>query len=283
MTSLSSRVLVNVVLLLLAAGLALLLWLDPWRKPPPERQRLSGIDPTRLQRLRIEAPDRPAIELVRRGSAWRLVAPFDLPANRDRVASVAGLTAATVHDAFRADGNDLRQFGLDPPEARVLMDGHEFLFGGSEPLNGWRYVRYGADVHLISDAFSYYLLATAAAFVDPAPIGADARPVGFSLPGSSLRLENGRWRFEPPQAAPSPDAGEKLADAWRSARAASVRRLDPDLDWNQTVLVELEGQSRPLRFRVARLGHEWVLGRPEWQVQYHFPAQAGRGLLAAVD
>lgn len=283
MTSLGRRVLVNVVLLLLAVGLVLFLWLDPLREPSPERERLSAIDPTRIHTLRIEAPGRPIIELIRQDSAWRLVAPLSLPANRDRVATVSGLAAAIVHDAFRAEGNDLRQFGLDPPKVKVYMDGHEFQFGDTEPLNGWRYVRYGADVHLITDAYSYQLLGTAPTFADPAPIGADARPTGFSLRGVELRLENGRWRTDPPEALSSADAGERLAKAWRSARAALVRRFDSNLNWEQTILVELDGQNGPLRFRAAHLENEWVIGRPEWKVQYHFPREAGRELLALGD
>jgi hypothetical protein len=282
MTSLGTRVLVNVLLLVFAVGLALILWLDPWRESPPERVKLSAIDATQIRRLRIEAPDRPAIELIRQDSAWRLVAPFSLRANQDRVASLLGLARVTVHDAFRAEGNNLREFGLDPPKARLLMDEHEFHFGDTEPLNGWRYVRYGADVHLISDAYSYHLLATAPAFVDPAPIGADARPVGFTLPGIRLRLEEGSWRVDPPQASSNADAGERLAKAWISAKAASVRRFDSDLNWEQTIQVELHGESEPLRFRVARLDREWVIGRPDRKVQYHFPKQAARGLLAPV-
>jgi len=165
----------------------------------------------------------------------------------------------------------------------VLMDEHEFRVGDTEPLNGWRYVQYGADVQLITDAYSHHLLATAPAFVDPAPIGADVRPVGFSLPGIRLRLEQGRWRVDPPAASFSADAGERLANAWTSARAASVKSFNSKLDWDQTILVKLDGENEPLRFRVARLEYEWVIGRPEWKVQYHFPKQAGLKLLAPVD
>lgn len=282
MTGLGARVLVNVALLLLAVGLVVFIWLDPLRAPPPVEDKLSTIDPTEVRRLRIEGPNRPPIELIREHGAWRLVAPLSLPANENRVWALLGLAAATVHDAFRAEGNNLSEFGLDPPKFKVLLDEHEFRFGDTEPLNGRRYVEYGPDVHLISDVYFHHLLATAPAFVDPAPIGSDARPVGFLLSGAKLRLEKGGWRVDPPGASGA-DAGERLANAWASARAASVKRFDPNLDWKQTIQIELNGASEPIRLRIAQLEHELVIGRPEWKVQYHFPKKAGLRLLATGD
>ncbi len=280
MTNLRARALVNLALLSLVLGLVLFIWLDPWRKPSPVREKLSAIDPTQIRSLRIEGSKRSTIELIRNNSVWRLVAPLSLPANEYRVAALLGLASATVHDRFPAQGNDLREFGLQPPKAKVLLAEHEFRFGDTEPLNGWRYVEYGADVHLITDVYFHHLLATAPAFVDPGPIGDYARPVGFSLSGVELRLQKGRWRSNPPEDSSGSDDGERLANAWSSARAASVKGFDSGLDWEQTVLVELEGENEPLGFRVALLEHELVLGRPEWKVQYHFPKQAGLRLLA---
>lgn len=282
MTCLGARVLVNVVLLSLAAGLAMFLWLDPLRGPPPVEEKLSDIDPTQVRRLRIVGPDRPLIELIRKDGVWRLVAPLSLPANENRVSALLGLAAATVYDAFRAEGNNLGEFGLDPPKFKLLLDEHEFRFGDTEPLNGRRYVEYGEDVHLISDVYFHHLLAPAPAFVDPAPIGSDARPVGFLVSAVKLRLENGRWRVDPPGAR-GDDAGERLANAWTSARAASVKHFDPDIDWKQTIQIELNGESEPRRFRIAQLEHELIVGRPEWKVQYHFPKKAGLRLLALAD
>lgn len=283
MTNLSLRVVVNLALLLIASALILFMWLDPWQEPSPPVERLSAIDPTRVARVRIEGPSRAPIELRREHSLWRLVAPHALPADENRVAALLGLAAATVHDAFRAEGNNLSKFGLDPPKARVLLDEHELRFGDTDPLNGWRYVQYGPDVHLITDAYFHHLLATPAAFVDPAPIGIEARPVGFVLPGARLRLENGGWRIDPAGPHSSGDAGNRLADAWKSARAASVRRFDPGLDWKRAVQVELNGEREPISFRAARLEHELIIGRPEWKVQYHFPKKAGLRLVELGD
>ncbi len=279
MTGLRARVLVNLALLALAVGLAALIWLDPWRQEPPAEERLSAIDPGTVDSLRIERPKQAPITLERAGSGWRLWSPISLPANPYRVAALLAIASAPVHDAFRAEGNDLQQFGLDPPKVKLLLDQHEFRIGDSEPLRGFRYVHYGPDVHLVSDSFFHHLLATAAAFVDPAPIGSDVRVESIALSNATLRLEEGRWQVDPADLALSAEAAERLAGAWSSARATSVKAFESGLDWSGEVRIRLDGEPDPLRFVVARVRHELVLGRPDLKIQYHFPKQAGLALL----
>ncbi len=283
MTGLRVRVLVNLALLGLAFGLAAVIWLDPWRQEPPAPEKLSAIDPSTVNSLRIERPKRAPIAIERAGSGWRVISPISLPANSYRVAALLGIASAPVHDAFRAEGNDLRQFGLDPPKVRLLLNQHEFRFGDAEPLRGFRYVHYGPDVHLVRDNFFHHLLSTAPAFVDPAPIGSDERAESVSLAEATVRLEDGRWRVDPPDLRLSIDAAERLASAWSSARATSVKAFEPGLDWSEEVRIQLDGQPEPLRFVVARLQHQLVLGRPDRQVQYHFPKQAGLALVTLGD
>ena len=283
MTDLRARVLLNLALIVLGIGLAALIWLDPWRQEPPPAERLSAIDPGAVNRLRIERPNQAPIALERAGPGWRLRSPISLPANPYRVAALLGVASAPVHDAFRAEGNDLRQFGLDPPKVRLFLNQHEFRFGDAEPLRGFRYVHYGPDVRLVSDTFYHHLLATAPAFVDPAPIGSDARAKSITLSNATLRFKQGRWHVDPAEPHLSAQAAERLAVSWSSARATSVRAFDPGLDWSEEVLIRLDGQPEPLRFVVARLPHQLVLGRPDRQVQYHFPMQAGLALLTLGD
>lgn len=279
MSGLRARVWLNLALLSLALGLVAVIWLGPSREPPPA-ERLSAIDPTTVKRVRIERRRANAIELHRGGAGWRLVSPRSLPANDHRVSALLGFTAAKVHEAFRAEGNDLDAFGLDPPVARLILDENEFLFGDTDPLNGWRYILHGPDVHLVTDAYFHHLLATPAAFVDPAPIAAGSEPVAFVLPGGQrLERDNGIWHADPGLEGPSADSANRLADAWKNARAASVKAFDPALAWSQALEVLVKGEPEPLVFKVARLEHEMVLGRVRFGVQYHFPLAAGKRLL----
>jgi len=279
MTSLRARSLLNLALLLLAVGLIGFIWLGPGSEPPPEPEKLTAVDVNEITRVRIEGRRREPLELNREGSRWQLTEPRVLPADPIRVKALMGIASARVHEAFRAEGNDLAVFGLRPPVARISLDQHELLFGDTDPLNGWRYVLYGSDVHLITDAFYHHVLATPAAFADRSPIGANARPVAFSLPDVTLSLENGDWQISPPRDAGGANAGHRFAEAWKNARATSVRPLDPALHWQRSIEVGLENQQAPLKFRIVNLEHELVLARPAWNLQYHFPAKAGSRLI----
>lgn len=280
MSSLRARSLINLALLLVVAALAALIWLMPPRHSPPAEESLTHLNPAKIRRVRIERPGAEAIELRRNGSGWRLTAPRNLPGSGFRGDALAALAAARVHAGFRAEGNDLAQFDLEPPKARVLLDDQAILFGGTDALNGWRYVRYGTDVHLITDVFFHHLLAPPAAFVAPEPIANGARPVAFALPGAKLDLDDGRWRLDSAHSLDGAEVGKRFAEAWTSARASSVKPFDAGLRWQDEIQVRLQGQPAPVRFRVARLDHEVVLGRPDWEVQYHFPQSAGRRLIA---
>ena len=279
MTGLRARALLNLALLLLAGGLIGFIWLGPRSEPPQEPEKLTALDIAEITRVRIEGRRREPLELSREGSRWQLTEPRALPADPVRVTSLMGIASARVHEAFRAEGNDLAAFGLKPPVARIWLNQHELRFGDTDPLNGWRYVLYGPDVHLITDAFFHHVLATPAAFTDRSPIGANARPVAFSLPGATLSLENGDWKVSPQRDNGGANAGDRFAEAWKNARATSVRPLDPALDWRRTIEVGLENQQAALKFRIASLEHELVIARPAWNLQYHFPAKAGSRLI----
>lgn len=272
MSGLTARVGLNLALLLVAGALVVFIWLGPASKPPPEPERLSRIDTSTVGRVRIERRGRPPLVLSREGARWHLVKPFDRPADAARVTALLGLASARVHEAFRAIGNDLAAFGLEPPVARVWFDDEAFAFGDTDPLNGWRYVRYGPDVHLITDAYFHHVLATPPAFLDPAPLAGAGRPVGIRVmsrrPGQAV-------------SATAPADDQALVDAWVGARAKAVRALDPGLDWNEAVTVLPPDGKPEIRFQVARLERELAVARPDWDVQYLFPRAAGEKLLGA--
>ncbi|MDX1513369.1 MAG: DUF4340 domain-containing protein [Gammaproteobacteria bacterium] len=257
-----ARSLLNLALLLLAAGLIAFIWLGPPSDPPPDLERLSRLEPGAVSRIRIQRSGAPPLEIRRDGSGWRLAAPVERPANPTRVAALLGLVSARVHEAFRAVGNDLAAFGLEPPVATIWFDDQEFRFGDTDALNGWRYVLFGPDVHLITDAFYHHVIATPPAFIDPAPLAGVKAPVAITDTSD-------------PRAA----GDDGRAGAWLDARATKVRDMDPGVAWEREILVVPAEGAQPIRFRAAQVEHELLLARPDWQIQYHFPTAAGAKLL----
>jgi len=281
MSGLRARAVLNLVLLLVAGTLIAFIWLGPASKQAPEAARLSRLDANTVTRVRIERAGQPPLVLERDGVLWRIKSPSERPANGIKVAALLGLASARVHDAFRAIGNDLAAFGLEPPAARVWFDNEAFTFGDTDPLNGWRYVLHGPDVHLITDAYFHHILATPPAYLDPAPLAQVSRPVGVSVMPATRQASKQEGGTSPAAESAVRHPGKKLVEAWVAARATAVRALDSRLPWTGAVRVSLPDGKPDIRFQVARLEHEVAFGRRDWAVQYHFPRAAGELLLGA--
>ena len=278
----SSRGVLNLVL---AAVVAALTWLALRPAPdgvPEEARPVSELDPGAIARVRIERPEHAPVDLRREGAGWSLVEPLQAPADAFRVQALLGLLAGPRGPGFPARGSALSEYGLEPPRARLRFDGLTLAVGDAEPISGRRYLldRAGDRIHLVEDPWFAQVFGSAAAWVDPRPLPGDAIPVAIALPDATWRLEDGRWRREPPDPALSADAGVALADAWRRARALAVRDLDPEAAWDGEVRIHLDGNRGPIRLKVARGPGTLLLGDSALGVQYRFLARQGANLLA---
>jgi len=266
--------------LALAAVVAVLAWLvlRPGETPDaPPGLALTALDPRAVTRVRIEARDAQPVALERTAKGWRLRAPLAAPADDLRVAVLLELAAARSREGFRAAGNDLAQYGLEPPRARVWFDRQMLLVGGTDPVAGRRYVLAGDQVHLLEDRWFPHLFGQPGAWVDPRPLAGAGAVTRIELPAAQWRLEAGSWRRTPRDPGTSADDGPALAEAWQRARALSVRALDPALAWDETV--RIHAGERVIELAVARSRDALLLGRRDLGVQYRFLARQGRALL----
>lgn len=275
----NARTLLNVALLALVLALA---WFT--LRPMPDHADDSAVAVTDLpaanvQRIGIERHGHPAVLLERIDARWQLTAPLALPADEFRVQTLLGLLDARSHSGFRAAGNDLAQFGLEPPLALLRFDEATLAFGNTESLSARRYVLSADQVHLIDDRWFSQVFGAPEAWADPRPLPAHAKVVRIVLPDAEWRLHEGRWQRAPAQPSLSADAGQILADAWQSARALQVRAHDPDLPWDGQVVVRLADAAQDIVFELARITDALMLGRPDLRLQYRFLARQGNELL----
>lgn len=273
------RTLTNIVLLLVAAGLATVIATAPEKAERPHLEPLTHENPRSVSHVRLELGEAGAIELRRTESGWRLVDPIRIAANDFRVNALLRVLEAPVHARIDVSAQELGRFGLARPRARVLLDGAEILFGDIEPINGRRYLLFAGKVALVDDRYFSHLSSSAANYVDPALLGSDPRLRSITLPGIRLYRDAGNWRVDPDDGRMSADDITRLVDAWRHAQATAVRPLEPSLPWSGEVLVELADGS--VRFNVARTEYEVILGRADLAVQYHLTKGNGARLLGS--
>lgn len=273
------RTLINLALLLLVAGLALVIAFAPDEEPPPALAPLSNEEARAVSHIRLKQATGTTIELRRVNGSWRLVQPIGIAANDFRIQTLVQMLEAPVYARMDATPGQLARFGLAPPQARILLDEKEVLFGDTEPIHGRRYLLYDGKIALVDDAFFSHVSSSAANYVNPALLGHDPNPQSLVLPGFRVYRVAGSWRVDSDDGNVSEDSISMLVDAWRRARATAVRPYEPSLDWDDEIRIELADED--LRFDLARTEYEMILGRPELGIQYHLTKGAGDRLLGA--
>ena len=273
-----ARTWINIALLVLVGVLVLVAIYEPGKKPPAQEQPLTTLAAANIRQIHITCRDDQPITLVKEHDGWWLTAPFHIRANAHRVEALLNLLSTPSHAQYDLTKLTAAQFGLDKPRAEVSFDGTRIAFGGSDPLHHQRYVRLGSTLHLVTDSLTYYLLARASSFVDPAPLSADARPIGFALPDVVLDSKDGHWHATPSSALHSTDQVTRLIDAWKHSEALEVRDYKPSAHAAH-VDVTLEGASEPLRFDIVSRKPELILGRRDLGIEYAFDTDAAKQLL----
>ena len=274
----STRTVLNVVMVAVVAGLLLLTIYEPGIAPPAEPVPLTDLEPSAIRRLEMQRPGQPKARFEKRAGVWHMLEPYQLPANHLRIGSVPDIAQATSHARYPVAGLALDRFSLDPPNASLFLDDLRVDFGGSEQLSAMRYVRVDDTVHLITDRFYHHLLTAPANHVDHRLLGPDAEPVEILLPEHRLVLTDGNWTVTPEIPHMTADAPVRLVEAWRQTQAMEVTALQTE-EGEQSVSVRLSGQTQPLRYLVSAAEHGMVFARPDAGVQYHLTEGSARPLL----
>ena len=258
----NARGLLNLLLLLVVAGLATLAYLRPGLDEPESAKTLSQSSPEQVQRVQIERPERDTITMERSANGWQLTAPISLPANPFRIDPLLQLRRAVSHSSFPVVEQALSQYGLSPPEVWLSLDGERYAFGGIEPLNGYRYVMVDGAVHLLSDRIQNYLLMSPYDFVSLQ-----------LLPAEGALQE---VRFD------SYVVNDELAlSAWSEVQARRVSPYPKSVNDAQQLLFVL-ADGEPLKVDLLLREPEFVLGVPERGARYHFTEESGERLMQLI-
>ncbi|WP_297364863.1 hypothetical protein [Acidiferrobacter sp.] len=284
--SLTRRGLANAVLLVVAMGLAWVLWSRPKAPPAAPPPRLAPVKAAAITDITITRPGRPAIRLERIGRHWRLVQPFKARAARFRVEALTDIVDAKPHDRFAVPKGPLGAFGLAPPRAVVTLDHRRILIGRRRPFGDLRYVLTGHMICLVPAEIIHPRRLTSDSFLSTRLLGKKIHPVAFTLPHLTVTRHDGIWHAAPSPAQVSNDHINGFVDAWRYARALSVTRYHGAAAVGRVVIHYHErGSSKSqtphtLVIDILATHPELVLLRPDQGLEYHFPEEIGKRLLA---
>lgn len=273
-----TRLWLNLALAIIVAILVALVYFKPGHKPLAPPVVLTQLKAKDVTEIKIAQPNTATVELVRRGNEWRMTAPSDLPADPYLVKSLLDSLPAEIKSSFSAAPAKLAQYGLDPARVRLWINGTEFDFGDTEPLNNYRYVLNGGQVHVISGMLFYRLAHRPYWWVSKRLLPAQAQITALQLPDATLTLAGDKWQLAPADSAVSADAIQTLVDNWQNAQAIGVEKAGAGKPAGE-VAIELAGENSALRFAILQDPNFFVLARPDLGIAYQLPAEQRTALL----
>ncbi len=271
-----NRWLLNLALLLVVAVLAAVAWWKPGQDDAPAP--LTQLDPATVTHAIIERPDE-KIELRRENGAWHVTSPFAARANRHNADALARLSQAPVASRLDQPANP-KEYGLDPPRVRVVLNGESIGLGAIHPLANQVYALYRGEVALIAAHHEAVALYPFERFLDTRLIEEGREPVSLRMPGFRLVRRDGVWQREPAMKDLSTDRIHDFVQEWRNASALEVERARGGKTLTRIEIVfERAGKPAPVMFAVMAREPEFVLRREDEGLQYRFPEETGKRLL----
>lgn len=265
----------NTALAVVIAALGAFLYLKPVRDTADEFP-LSTLKPEEARSLRIERAGAEPIVLERRPAGWFVTAPLAARADGSRVQRL--LAIAQARAAHKLPAGDPGRFGLAPPQARVVVNGHAFGFGLVNEITREQYVMSGDAVYAVHPRFGMALPARPADAASRQLFGPDEVPERFEAGRFTVAQQGGRWTLVPDAGELSQDDLIRWVDEWR---LASALRVGPRSALKAREKIEIQlTHGATFTLEVFSRDPELVLARSDEKLQYHFRTELAQRLLS---
>ena len=265
----------NAALAVLVVALGALLYLRPARDAAVEYP-LSGLKPGDALTLRVERAGTMPVVLEKKQDGWFVTAPFTARADESRVQRLLEIVGARA--AHRFPAGERGRFGLEPPQARIVVDGQSFSFGLVNDITREQYVMAGDAIYAVHPRYGMALPATALDSASRQLFAPHEVPLRIEGREFSVAQQDGRWLLTPGAGDLSQDDLIRWVDEWRLASALRVQPQSAK-SARETFRIHLKSGASFTLGVVAR-EPELVLARSDETLQYHFRAELAKRLLA---
>jgi hypothetical protein len=275
----SARSLLNLAMAGIAIGLALTAWFRPGLEPPAAPQPITMLSPAQVSHIQISRLQRPMLTFTRQADNWLLAGDPPLPASPFQVNALLAILQAEAARSYPAESLDLKELGLDPPQATMTLGDTTLLIGNTEPLDNMRYVQHGETIYLVTDRYQHLINAGRTNFIERRLLKDGTVITRLVLPDLTLAQDSdGHWELIPDNSEISADAIQLLLSNWQQASALSIRPYVPGKAGTNITLV-IDGSETPLVFELASRTPQFILARPDLGIEYHFSNGMGERLL----
>jgi hypothetical protein len=265
----------NAVLAVVVAALGAFLYLRPATDTAVEYP-LSALKSREARSLRIERASAVPVVLEKKQDAWFMIAPFAARADDSRVQQLLAIVEARAE--HRLPAGDGRRFALEPPQARVIVDGQTFSFGLVNDVTREQYVMAGDAIYALPARYGAALPESAVLMASRQLFGPNEAPERIVLGDFSVEQRDGRWTLTPGTGELSQDDLIRWVEEWRFASALRVEPSAPARTRDE-IRIHLKGGGGFTLGVVAR-EPELVLARSDEKLQYRFGATIAKRLLS---
>ena len=263
----TSRWIVNLLLLLGIAALGLIARFEPGIEQPREIAAITSLKTDEVHRIHINRPIRDDLVLLRQSPEhWVIDRAAPLPAEDFKVKALARLAEQKPVRSYPVKDMDLAALQLAPPYASVILNDTPVEFGNLEPIDGLRYVRVGVQVYLIPDNYLPLIEAGFTQFVRQRLFAEGARIQAIHVPRLSVTHSDTGWLLEPENQV-SADVVQQFVEIWQEASAIGIQPANPELA-GDPVQIQLQGEEAPITLQIISREPELILARPDYGIQY---------------
>ena len=274
----SSRNLLNLLLLAVIAILVLFVIYEPGVEKQPEKI-LRSVDKNTINKITIKRLATKDVVLVKKAKQWVMQSPYKLPANEYKIEELLQLPASSYEASYNLDDLELKKYGLDKPRASITYnDQLTFEFGGTESLKHRRYIRHDNKLYVASDIFYHRMSLNETDYLDHSLLPGISSIKKLVLPTFTMTLEAGKWRITPAAADYSNDQANELIENWKLSQAISINPADKQTG-KQKVEVYPEGDRDPIIFYLVKNENDLLLVRPDVGLQYELAIDKQKDLL----
>ena len=280
------RWLINLVLLLLVAGLGVFVTTrDKPVETGKQRYPVAAFDPAAVTHLSLEQSTKKPVVFEKRNGRWMMLEPVKGRADAVSIGRILAIANADSADRFALE--DPAKYGLDTPQIRVKMDDKVFEYGMFNPIGGEQFVAHAGQVFSVATTYAEMASTQPLELLDKHPLDRDEEIVGFDFAAleqwESSRLqvdlqEDGKWKVSAAAAKPDQNAMNEWFKEWQALEATAVEPFTPDRAPHPFAVAKLKN-GKKVRLIKMQESPELLLVREDEGMQYHFPQDVGFNIL----
>jgi len=271
-----SRLLLNVCLALVLAGLAYYVVYRPHEPQQVTSSRLVTVDRKAVNTIEVEKYKEFVLKLEKRSDTWFVNAPFRARANSDTVDLILDISEATSSSSISST-NDA-EYGFDAPTYRLNLNDQTIIFGKVNELINEQYVRTMSDTFLLRTHFGYNLPYTPEKIVSEKILGPEEHPISFDFGDWQATKTNGEWKVSGATNLSSREI-EIWASGWRITSAINVETSRKNNESSPRVMKIGFEDGTKVSFTFIQHDQGFSIDRSDEDIRYNVGTESGTRLL----